>query len=320
MRGQEEDFGVDLEAELDIPTVGGALLKLQVKSRLKKLNNSQIQCRIKRAMLEYANSCRLPVILVVADCDCDKAWYVWLQEWLFEKRQNGIEIEAMPRTITVSIPAKHEFVPALHSRLRDIAQCKTAIQMVLSLRDAMQTSIAVQSNELAVAIAEVLDKADKTFPQFPIKLAIGEMLRLECQIWGTQEGNRVSILLFEICRRFGDRFDADLIAQMVVRGEGYSRTGINALGILYDEFPERMQQLKPSRVFAHFADPRVQYYCQLRERYFQKNSSSLVFNPSADFRIGKWDLAPGIRGELPDKWANRGDSAILDYVILRRSK
>ncbi len=316
IRGQEEDFGIDLEAELDTPVVNGALLKIQVKTRSRFSSGIQIKCHVKRTFLDYANSCRLPVILVIVDPHREQAWYVWLQEWLLKQRHEGIQTEMMPRNVALVVPPENELASGLRTRLRDIAECKTAIQIVLSLTDAIRASVANQSNKLTLAIANVLVEADKTFANFPIELAIGEVLRLGCRIWATGEGNDKSQLLFETCRRFGAGFDAKLVARMVVRGESYSRTGINALGILYDEFPERMRKLGLPKVFGGHTDPRVRYYCLLRERYFKKTSSDIVLTRS-DFRIGKWDLEPGIREQLPDKWANRGDSAILDYVTPR---
>src|SRR5579859_7231922 len=75
-RQTEEDFGIDLEAELSDPAVIGHLLKIQVKStRRSNQNEGFVICRVDKRLLEYADSCRLPVILAVADITRKTVWF-----------------------------------------------------------------------------------------------------------------------------------------------------------------------------------------------------------------------------------------------------
>ena len=103
---QEEDFGVDLEAELAVPQVGGQLVKIQVKaSRSVEISDRGVACQIPKKLAAYADSCRLPVILVRVSVEGQQAWYVWLQRWLLERQHSGLRIEDMPQSVTHHIPS-----------------------------------------------------------------------------------------------------------------------------------------------------------------------------------------------------------------------
>jgi hypothetical protein len=52
---------------------------------------------------------------------------------------------------------------------------------------------------------------------------------------------------------------------MVTRDESTSRTGLNALGILYDEAYDHIAGLNLVQLFLTQLDKRIAFYCHLRE-------------------------------------------------------
>jgi|SRR4030095_14778655 len=69
-----EDYGIDLEAELTECGVRGEILKLQIKSSQQiERNDVAVRVVIESKYLSYADACRYPVILVVADIDSSEA-------------------------------------------------------------------------------------------------------------------------------------------------------------------------------------------------------------------------------------------------------
>ena len=143
---------------------------------------------------------------------------------------------------------------------------------------------------------------------------IEKVLELGASIWATNEGYKTSTLLFNFIQEHGEKLNANHVATLIIRGKECSRTGINALGILYDTFPRHVLSLKLRERFKNFNDPRLYYYCTIRERYLGLKSPAwlseendlTVDNLRADFSA--------ININIIDKWANRGDSVIFDYI------
>lgn len=315
IRGQEEDYGIDLEAELAPEDVEGYIIKLQVKtSQSVRIVKKSVAVRITRSMLKYASSCRIPIVLIAIDLGQRQAWYLWLQEWLVNLHRSGKSLASIGKTVTVHIPIDHTLQSGLDNRLKRIARWETDIQLVLSLTDTLRTAVSVGSESVMTSLTGILEQVDRTFQDFPVETLIDEVIRLGPRIWGTLEGYQISKPLYTFCREFGNRFSTDHIRRLVIRGNTYSRTGINALGLLYDNFPEHIASLNLIKKLGKEADPRVIYYCRLRERYLGKKSIELLAS-STDFTIGDLTLDPKILSWLHDRWANRGDSAFLDYVI-----
>ncbi|MGY4501697.1 hypothetical protein ACVWYH_005654 [Bradyrhizobium sp. GM24.11] len=116
-----------------------------------------------------------------------------------------------------------------------------------------------------------------------------------------------------LARSYGGQFSLEQIGKLVLRGDGYSRTGINALGIMYDEFPERMKALKLGEVFEPHDDWRVSYFCKLREKHLGVPVIALITG-GYDCSVDGRDLHPIARERGLSKWANRGDCTILDFA------
>jgi hypothetical protein len=107
---------------------------------------------------------------------------------------------------------------------------------------------------------------------------------------------------------------------MVLRGESYSRVGIIALGILYDEYPDYMKSINLPAIFVEHEDIRVRYYCLLREKYLGQKSMNLWSKKDIDYEIGELTVREEDRIDLYLKWPNRGDSTILDFLTLKENK
>jgi hypothetical protein len=312
-RAQEKDFGVDLELELDERGVRGELLKAQVRTHEETGPGEYVTAPVEKKLLSYAEECRVPVVLFVVDLEKGEAFYSWLQGWLLSAegrrvRTEGIEVHAL------RVPRENELRRGLAGELRDIARHRMPDQLWLGMRDVLRSAIALRDEHSSTILAELLASA-QGYAQRPIAELLDEVLGLGSRIWATDEGNRVSRVLFGLCRALGGEFSVEDVRRLVVRGDAYSRIGVNALGILYDEHPAQMRALGLPRAF-EADEPRIRYYCLLRERNAGQPSTALL---SADtkFDIDGMTVDPSARDDLLLKWANRGDSAILDYVTFR---
>ena len=83
---------------------------------------------------------------------------------------------------------------------------------------------------------------------------------------------------------------------------------------MYNRFPKHTASLNLPARFEKLPDPRLHYYCIVRERYLGIQSPAWI-KESNKLTVGnlKFDFA-ALNGDLLNKWANRGDSVIFDYV------
>jgi hypothetical protein len=312
-RAQDEDFGVDMEAELAVPNVSGQLIKIQVKaSRSVEVTDKGVVCQIPKKFAVYADSCRLPVVLVRVDIEQQKAWYVWLQQWLLDRQHSGLRMEEMPELVTHHIPADATLQKGLEKELRDIAQWRTRTQLILTVHDAIRTSAAVYNYQVLNHLVALLDQLGIVNEHFPVNLVIEQAITLGNRLWATYEGNQASSTLYAICRHFGHNFSADQVWRMATRGESFSRTGLNALGILYDEAYDHTAGLNLVPLFLTHPDRRIAFYCHLREL-----RPKATFFDCLGFDVQFADLAihPSLKEDLMSKWPHRGDSVLLDYLF-----
>ncbi len=314
-REQNEDFGVDMEAELAVPSVNGQLLKIQVKaSRSVEITPKGVVCQIPKALAIYADSCRLPVLMVRVSIEGQKAWYVWLQDWLLERQHSGLAMDGMPELVTHHIPASATLQNGLKHELREIAQWSTRTQLVLTLHDAIRTSAAVYNYRVLDHLVALLDDIGIVNEHFPINIVIEQAIALGDSLRGTHDGNQASSTLYAICRHFVKNFSADHIWRMVTRPESLSRTGINALGILYDEAYEHISRLQLVPLFMTHSDKRIAFYCHLRE-LLPKARFFACLDSLHDLRFAGLAIHPSIKEDLMSKWPNRGDSILVDYLV-----
>jgi hypothetical protein len=131
--------------------------------------------------------------------------------------------------------------------------------------------------------------------------------------------HKLSSILFTVCRKYGNKFSSRQISRLVFRENGheesYSRTEINALSILYREYPDHIRSLKLPELFADRAAGLPRYFCQLIEKFPKSLEEIFYFcSEELDLRIGDWEIPKEGRDRLFDKLANRGDSALLDFT------
>lgn len=158
------------------------------------------------------------------------------------------------------------------------------------------------------AVTAALAAAAPTLGDASLDVIIAEAIRLGDRMWGTDEGNAIAQQLYVLVRKHGDRISPGSVSDMVRRAESSSRVGMVALGILYDEFFPHTKSLDLPALFLK-THPQVAYYCAFREYL---GAGRQDFNPKGFTFAGLRFLEP--EGFL-NKWANRGASAILDYVV-----
>jgi len=313
-RDLAEDFGVDAEAELTERGVNGEVLKLQFKSsECVETSDEKVRFSIDRKYLDYASVCRYPVLFVTIDTTAEQAWYLWLQDWLLLQRRAGREITPGQDNFTAWVDRSRTLSSGLDGELKDIARWRGSTQLLLSLLDAMRAAAATESKEITDRIVDLVVAAAPDIADVTLDVVLEEAVLLGDRMRGTLEGLKVSDQLFELVRRFGDKTSAISVDHMVRRGESYSRTGLIALGILYDDFFAHTKSLSLVDLFMGKDLPHVAYYCALRERHPKKKCLDFVFGPG-DFRFAGLKFKEPTHWKFADKYANRGPSAILDYL------
>lgn len=314
VRPQHADFGVDLELELDEPTVAGQLLKIQVKaSETVERRDGKIGCTVPRSLVHLAENLRVPLILVRVDVATEQAWYLWIQRWWLSAREKGVRFDRLPEESMAWIPEEDELLVGLQGELPRLARGHTREQLVLSLSDTVRAAIHQGDVHLLSALTDLLEGVGPLPDPFPIASIIDRVVTMGSAIWGTTDGNELSRVLFCLCRSFGDRFSVDQIDRLVWRADAYSRTGINALDLLYTNFQERTVGLALAQRYAGYENKRPAFFCALRETYPGKSEFGLP-RFAGGFHAHGFRLPEFDNGMLFDKIANRGASAILDVV------
>lgn len=315
-RDQNEDFGIDAEAEYMPGDARGDLLKFQFKtSQSVLIRNGRVRFSVARKYLEYARSCRYPVVFVQIDLRQEKAWYLWLQEWTFENQRQVNEGGGTASTV-IWVDEHCTLAAGLDGELQSIAQWRGPTQLALSLLDTMRAAMAIHNPEILREVSAILEKVAPSLPDAALTLVIEEAIRLGSRLWATHEGNSVASQLYDLVKRFGRHLSLASVDAMVMRGDSYSRTGVNALGFFYDKHFEHAHSLK---LVDHFdkKEPHVAYFCALREAFPDRKSLSWIEVPREFIHRGwsfGFDDDQAFTG-FHDKFANRGFSAILDYLV-----
>jgi hypothetical protein len=136
-RRQDEDFGIDLEAEISEPSVSGQIVKIQVKgTESQVITQDDVKLVLETKYLRLAESLRIPLVLV--HTDTEQAWFLWLQGWIVDQRRAGRE--AFDETVTRTIPLTDTLAAGLQGALLKIARWEHETQMVIALKDTLQES------------------------------------------------------------------------------------------------------------------------------------------------------------------------------------
>lgn len=314
-RLQHTDIGVDLEAELDDPEALGHFLKLQVKTTTDEPPDDGItMVSLSKTFIRYAMECRLPVIVVRLWLPSERASYVWVQEWIEEKRAALTFDVGTPETVSVRID--RSLGEDLAGRLKLIARGATSLQFRLGLRDVARWSVlhrnvaaVKQISELLVALGHQADAPVATMIDELIAFSSAGMGPGQMQAVGEYHPKLIPLML-AICRAFATQFTRTDVVRMVVRGDSISRAALYGLGALYDAAPGHMLSLRLPEAFDQDGQCWLGFYCRLREHYPDVRS--------IDLAMGSLPLeAPGGRVNRGDgfhnAYANRGEAALYDY-------
>jgi hypothetical protein len=310
VRNQEEDVGIDIELELSDPDPSGHFLKCQVKSF--KGRGASTKIRLKNDFLRYVYECRLPIVLAQVEVISGNVWVCWLQGCIEMKRLQQ-SIYGTKHYTTINSEWLKVLDNSASEQLKFIARGVHPIARGAQIRDLVRFALETHDHDLVGAANKLLFKYREDISHFPLDLLVDEILSIGNRIWGTIEGNALSELLYLLARLYGDNFTKEQIKKLVLRGDSYSRTGINALGIMYDEFPEKMRGLRLGDHFRTHDDWRVAYFCNLRDKYPGVSVFGLMTG-EYDCALDGCDLLPSVKDSGFNKWANRGDCAILDYA------
>ncbi|MBM7115702.1 DUF4365 domain-containing protein [Archangium primigenium] len=310
-----EDYGVDIEAELTENGVRGEILKIQIKSaETVEQKDGFVRAMIERKYVEYAQACRYPVILVLVDLALKEAWYLWIQDWILKRRATDGELSRNQDSWIHWIPTADTIKSGLDFGLKSIARWQGETQLVLSLNDALRSAAGTHNRVAMSSIIELITSIAPAIADISVDAIADEAIQLGDRLKGTIEGNAIAEQLFALARKFGARLSLATVSSIVLRGESYSRAGLIALGILYDDYFEHMKSLNLPNHFIEL-EPRVAYYCAFREAHPEEKSANFFADPK-DFKFA------GLRYVQPDrpwdKYANRGPSALLDYLTSQR--
>jgi hypothetical protein len=313
-----EDFGIDAELELTEYGVRGDILKVQIKSsdRIERRDGA-VKFLIERKYLEYADACRYPLIMVRVDLESKSAWYLWLQDWLLIQKTSGDSpLLSDQSSWTEWVPETQTLQTGLDEELKKIALWEGSSQLALSLADAMHAAAAIHDRRMMMLLADALASCADGLGEAGLNTVIDEAIRLGDQMRGTPKGNEIADQLFSMVRRCGTHIAVKTIDRLVLRKDSYSRAGLALLAILYDEYFLHISSLGlPIRYVD--VEPRVAYYCAFRETNPAHTSGDVFVDPSMFVYAGLKYCQPDF---FWDKYANRGPSALLDYLEAADSK
>ena len=312
-RRVEKDFGIDIELELSESVVQGEILKLQCKtSEVVSRKDHCVDFDIERSYVRYAQACRYPVIFIRIELSTKQAWYLWLQDWILTDARAS-DPYGVQENFTVWVEEAQTLSSGLSGPLADVAKWRGPTQLALSLRDAMRAAAASGRPPLVEKIVGVLSEAAPSLGPVFLDLILREAIDLGDQMRGTVEGNAIADQLFALIRQFGQKTRIQTVDAMVRRNDSYSRTGVIGLGILYDSFYEHVSSLGTVKHFLAHKIPELAYYCALREANPGKSYWDFLEGPGG-FVFAGLKFMPPENHNFSDKYANRGPSAILDYL------
>jgi hypothetical protein len=182
----------------------------------------------------------------------------------------------------------------------------------LSLRDATRAAAATYNPKLVARIVDLLAEAAPIMAGVRLDAVLREAVLMGDRLRGTPEGNAIADQLFALVRKLGDQMTVETGDVTVRRQDAYSRTGLNGLGILYDEYFVHASSLGLTKHFLEKELLDVAYHCALREAYPDKRSYGFM-SGQFEFVFAGLKCVPDDR--FLDKFANRRPSAILDYLV-----
>ncbi|MFO9099982.1 DUF4365 domain-containing protein [Legionella pneumophila] len=309
------DYGIDLELQYSPKNeeVRPWFIKAQIRSHNTAITNSDyLREPLKKTFLRYAYECRVPVILILVSTDEQKSWYLWLQKWLLESG-NIPEIydENTTKTLSVKVPKDNDFINGLNDEIISIASLDNKTQFYMAVKELAHHPSVLHDDDLSQFLFNYLEKlSDGIFKKSDIYSLILRLFDLNIYALTTTEGNKVSKLIYDYVKKNRNTLNFEHIKKLVIRGDGLSGAGLNALGVLYDNYPEYTLSLKLIEKFKNHK--LLHYYTTIRERYICKQSPFWLSNDH-DLTVNNLTLDLS-SDDFLNKWANQGESAFLYYL------
>jgi hypothetical protein len=326
-RLQSHDFGIDLEAELGTSdasgqVLAGKLLKIQVKARGKMpIKAGGLMIRLSCDYLEYIGQFRLPVILVVVELESRRAWYLWLQRWILDNEEKFV---ASSHTMTVAlwVPETASLGSGLDGQLKRIARGEDEASMVLALRELLLAALAIGKETVLESLFSLLQTLSPS--PWAIEKTINALVGFKPNPW-FYETSQMLPHLHSMIKAVGNLLTSDQVFRVVARGPSFSRTGVNALALLFNYHPQHALALKLAERFRQADLDDVAWYCDLRARYPKMDSiafwGALGSDKLGELKFGDLELIRTEQAQeyIRGKWPNRGHSVFLDCLSVIRS-
>ncbi len=223
------------------------------------------------------------------------------------------------KTVSVRIPVASTLDWGLNHDLKKIARGESDTGIVLALRDVAQAASAIGKDEILGSLAEMLETLWPTNPWI-IEKTIDGLLQLGPNR-SYAEASQYLSQLGKIFRSVGRKVTADQLAKLVLRGDSYSRAGVNALAIFFNEQPEHANRLELGKLFRKSGHEVIAWYCDFRTEFLHLSSiemfSLLVSKKPVRLRYGRLELlrTDETKEFWFHKWPNRGDVVLLDFLI-----
>ncbi len=124
VRDQDPDYGVDLEVEIVIDErVSGLVLQLQLKaSRAFPSSGGTVRLRLGVPKIKYLMHRQTPVLLVAYDKSKGRAYWLFLQRYVYQSLDRQNPDWRTQATVTVRIPEANELNEESHALLAEIAE------------------------------------------------------------------------------------------------------------------------------------------------------------------------------------------------------
>ena len=325
-RTQSRDFGIDLEAELAVPVgneqrLEGKLIKVQVKTFAHiKQNQARIAVPLDRDLLNYASQFKVPVILAAVCLQTRGVWWVWLQEWAMLHERLLAEKRGQKK-ITISIALEQTLRSGLDGPLQGISRGEGLNSIVINLRDLLMVAIGWENRAISDGVVKLLATVHGPSRDWTLQKIVDVLLGYgeDPPFWQAQQTLPVLLSLVDIA---GDILTQDQLLRLVARGSTCSRTGLLAMARLYDQWPEHARALSLPRAFSQAGSLPAAWYAAMRERFPDETSDifwmRIANKTDADLRYKNIELqlSPDILDYINAKWPNRGDSVLIDCLVL----
>ena len=280
-----------------------------------------LMIRLSRNYLEYIAQFRLPVILIVVELESRKAWYLWLQRWMLDNEEKFVAA-GQTKTVALWIPETASLVSGLDGQLKRIARGEDEASMVLALRELLLAAFAVGKETVLGSLFSLLQTLRPS--PWAIEKTINALVGFKPNPW-FYETSQMLPHLHSMIKAVGNLLTSDQVFRVVARGPSFSRTGVNALALLFDCHPQHARSLNLAAKFRQADLDDVAWYCDLRARYPGMDSiafwGALGSNKLGELKSGDLELIRTEQAQdyIRSKWPNRGDSVFLDCLSVIRS-